>query len=137
MPYNVYDENGTKILQDQPSTFTINNLTPLKSYSNYKIEDTQTEKTLVIRPFSTSAKPATGVSVQFNNVSLDLNNNKTSQINVTPVPADTTDTTNFTTSNSSIATVSGTGLITAVGVGTTDITVLVGAQSTIVTVSVS
>lgn len=137
MPYNVYDENGTKILQDQPSTFTINNLTPLKSYSNYKIEDTQTGKTLVIRPFSTSAKPATGVSVQFNNVSLDLNNNKTSQINVTPVPADTTDTTNFTTSNSSIATVSGTGLITAVGVGTTDITVLVGAQSTTVTVSVS
>ncbi|QHJ79144.1 MAG: hypothetical protein [Caudoviricetes sp.] len=137
MPYNVYDENGTKILQDQPSTFTINNLTPLKSYSNYKIEDTQTGKTLVMRPFSTSAKPATGVSVQFNNVSLDLNNNKTSQINVTPVPADTTDTTNFTTSNSSIATVSGTGLITAVGVGTTDITVLVGAQSTTVTVSVS
>ena len=137
MPYNVYDENGTKILQDQPSTFTINNLTPLKSYSNYKIEDTQTGKTLVMRPFSTSAKPATGVSVQFNNVSLDLNNNKTSQINVTPVPADTTDTTNFTSSNSSIATVSGTGLITAVGVGTTDITVLVGAQSTTVTVSVS
>lgn len=137
MPYNVYDENGTKILQDQPSTFTINNLTPLKSYSNYKIEDTQTGKTLVMRPFSTSAKPATGVSVQFNNVSLDLNNNKTSQINVTPVPADTTDTTNFTTSNSSIVTVSGTGLITAVGVGTTDITVLVGAQSTTVTVSVS
>lgn len=137
MPYNVYDENGTKILQDQPSTFTINNLTPLKSYSNYKIEDTQTGKTLVMRPFSTSAKPATGVSVQFNNVSLDSNNNKTSQINVTPVPADTTDTTNFTTSNSSIATVSGTGLITAVGVGTTDITVLVGAQSTTVTVSVS
>lgn len=137
MPYNVYDENGTKILQDQPSTFTINNLTPLKSYSNYKIEDTQTGKTLIMRPFSTSAKPATGVSVQFNNVSLDLNNNKTSQINVTPVPADTTDTTNFTTSNSSIATVSGTGLITAVGVGTTDITVLVGAQSTTVTVSVS
>lgn len=137
MPYNVYDENGTKILQDQPSTFTINNLTPLKSYSNYKIEDTQTGKTLVMRPFSTSAKPATGVSVQFNNVSLDLNNNKTSQINVTPVPVDTTDTTNFTTSNSSIATVSGTGLITAVGVGTTDITVLVGAQSTTVTVSVS
>lgn len=137
MPYNVYDENGTKILQDQPSTFTINNLTPLKSYSNYKIEDTQTGKTLVMRPFSTSAKPATGVSVQFNNVSLDLNNNKTSQINVTPVPADTTDTTNFTTSNSSIATVSGTGLITAVGVGTTDIIVLVGAQSTTVTVSVS
>lgn len=137
MPYNVYDENGTKILQDQPSTFTINNLTPLKSYSNYKIEDTQTGKTLVMRPFSTSAKPATGVSVQFNNVSLDLNNSKTSQINVTPVPADTTDTTNFTTSNSSIATVSGTGLITAVGVGTTDITVLVGAQSTTVTVSVS
>lgn len=137
MPYNVYDENGTKILQDQPSTFTINNLTPLKSYSNYKIEDTQTGKTLVMRPFSTSAKPATGVSVQFNNISLDLNNNKTSQINVTPVPADTTDTTNFTTSNSSIATVSGTGLITAVGVGTTDITVLVGAQSTTVTVSVS
>ena len=137
MPYNVYDENGTKILQDQPSTFTINNLTPLKSYSNYKIEDTQTGKTLVMRPFSTSAKPATGVSVQFNNVSLDLNNNKTSQINVTPVPADTTDTTNFITSNSSIATVSGTGLITAVGVGTTDITVLVGAQSTTVTVSVS
>lgn len=137
MPYNVYDENGTKILQDQPSTFTINNLTPLKSYSNYKIEDTQTGKTLVMRPFSTSAKPATGVSVQFNNVSLDLNNNKTSQINVTPVPSDTTDTTNFTTSNSSIATVSGTGLITAVGVGTTDITVLVGAQSTTVTVSVS
>lgn len=137
MPYNVYDENGTKILQDQPSTFTINNLTPLKSYSNYKIEDTQTGKTLIMRPFSTSAKPATGVSVQFNNVSLDLNNNKTSQINVTPVPADTTDTTNFITSNSSIAAVSGTGLITAVGVGTTDITVLVGAQSTTVTVSVS
>lgn len=136
MPYNVYDGNGNKILQDQPSTFTLNNLAPVTTYSNYKVEDTQTGKTVVLKPFKTSAKPATGVTVGQGIVNLSLSNNQTTQITPTVTPQDTTDVVSYTTSNQSIATVNGNGLVTGVGQGTAFITVLAGSQNTNVQINV-
>lgn len=137
MPYDVYDGNGNKILQDQPSSFTVNNLSPLQTYSNYKIVDTVSGQSLVLKPLHTSSKPATSVSTTQPILNLDVHNNPQMQITVSVEPKDTTDTTTFTTSNSSVATVNGSGLVSAVGNGSTFVTVLAGSQSTAVQINVT
>lgn len=137
MPYNVYNGNGTKILQDQPSAFTVANLSPLKEYDNYKIEDTTSGKTLILKPLKTSSKPADDVSVTEPILNLDLKSNPSMQINVVVSPTDTTDVTNFTVTDSTVAKVSGNGLATAVGVGSTNVTVMTGAQTATVKINVA
>ena len=137
MPYDVYDGNGTKILQDQPSAFTVNNLAPLKTYSNYKVVDTVSGKTLILKPLQTSSKPAEEVSTTQTILDLDLKSNPSMQINVVVSPTDTTDGTNFSVTDKSIATVSGNGLVTAVGVGSTNVTVMTGSQVATVQINVA
>ena len=136
MSYNVYNENGQLVLQNQPSSFTINNLEPLKTYSNYKVEDNQTHKTIVLKPFKTSAKPVQEIHINNPVINLSLSGNKTEQISFTTTPSDNTDTTTFTTNNQSIATVNGNGLVTAVSEGSTTIAVLVGSKSQPVQVNI-
>ncbi|QHJ81974.1 MAG: hypothetical protein [Caudoviricetes sp.] len=137
MPYDVYDGNGNKILQDQPSTFTVTNLSPLKTYSNYKVVDTVTGKSIVLKPLQTSSKPATDVTTSQPILNLDVHNNPQMQISVQVSPQDTTDTTSFTTSDATVATVSGSGLVSAVGNGSTYVTVLVGSQTASVQINVT
>lgn len=55
--------------------------------------------------------------------------NATQQLTVTKTPADTTDKVRYASLNESVATVSDSGLITCVGVGSTTIIVTCGAQS--------
>lgn len=137
MPYDVYDGNGNKILQDQPSTFTVTNLSPLKTYSNYKVVDTVTGKSIVLKPLQTSSKPATDVTTSQPILNLDVHNNPQMQISVQVSPQDTTDTTSFTTSDATVATVNGSGLVSAVGNGSTYVTVLVGSQTASVQINVT
>lgn len=137
MPYDVYDGNGNKILQDQPSTFTVTNLSPLKTYSNYKVVDTVTGKSIVLKPLQTSSKPATDVTTSQPILNLDVHNNPQMQISVQVSPQDTTDTTSFTTSDATVATVSWSGLVSAVGNGSTYVTVLVGSQTASVQINVT
>lgn len=137
MPYDVYDGNGNKILQDQPSTFTVTNLSPLKTYSNYKVVDTVTGQSLLLKPLQTSSKPATGVTTSQPILNLDVHNNPQMQISVQVSPQDTTDTTSFTSSDATVATVSGSGLVSAVGNGSTYVTVLVGSQTASVQINVT
>lgn len=136
MTYNIYSPDGQKILQNQPSQITLNNLQPLHTYSNYKIEDNETGKTITLKPFSTYSKPVQSINISNPVINLSLSGNKSEQITFTTEPNDNTDLTNFTTSNQSVATVNGNGLVTAVGQGTATIAVLVGAKSQPVQVNV-
>lgn len=72
--------------------------------------------------------PCTGLSVSPTTASL-TSIGATQQLTVTKTPADTTDTVTYESSNPEIATVSDTGLITSLGVGTVTITVMCGNQS--------
>lgn len=137
MAFNVYNANGQMVLQNQPSSFTISNLEPNKTYTNYKVEDTNTGKTITLKPFMTSTKPATSVSADVSEMNLSLSSNNQGTINITYAPEDTTDTVKFTSGDLNIATVSDEGVITAKNVGNTYITVLLGAQSTSVKVNVA
>lgn len=136
MSFNVYDENNNLRLQDQQNSFTINNLEPLHTYSNWKIV-TSEGKTMILKPFSTTTQPATSVDVQYKVVNLDTNSNQTTQITPTVLPADTTDSVNYTSPDSEVATVSPSGLVTAVGKGSCDITVLAGSANTYVHIIVN
>ena len=64
--------------------------------------------------------PATGASIEETNFSLKID--QTKQLHASATPNDTTDGLEWLTSNSSVATVSATGLVTAVGVGNAIIT---------------
>lgn len=57
------------------------------------------------------------------------------QLTVTPVPADTTDSVTFASSDENVVTVSETGLVTAVGAGEASITVTCGNETTVVSVT--
>lgn len=72
--------------------------------------------------------PCTGLSVSQTTVSF-IALNATQQLTVTKTPADTTDTVSYASSNESVATVSSSGLVTCVGVGSATITVMCGEQS--------
>lgn len=72
--------------------------------------------------------PCTGLSVSPTTVSFTTLN-ATQQLTVTKTPTNTTDTVSYTSSNESVATVSSSGLITCVGVGSATITVMCGEQS--------
>ena len=78
--------------------------------------------------------PCTGLSVLPTTVSFTALN-ATQQLTVTKTPADTTDTVRFASSNESVATVSDSGLITCVGIGSATITVTCGTQTSACTVS--
>lgn len=69
-----------------------------------------------------SVTPVTGVSLNKSSLSLDVNN--TSQLTATVSPSNATNkSVSWTSSDNSVATVSSSGLVTAVGAGTTTITV--------------
>lgn len=72
--------------------------------------------------------PCTGLSVSPTTVSFTALN-ATQQLTVTKTPADTTDTVSYASSNENVATVSSSGLVTCVGVGSATITVMCGTQS--------
>lgn len=78
--------------------------------------------------------PCTGLSVSPTTVSFTALNT-TQQLTVTKTPADTTDTISYASSNENVATVSNSGLITCVGVGSATITVMCGEQSAEVTLT--
>lgn len=72
--------------------------------------------------------PCTGLSVSPTTVSFTALN-ATQQLTVTKTPADTTDTVSYASSNENVATVSSSGLVTCVGLGSATITVMCGEQS--------
>lgn len=72
--------------------------------------------------------PCTGVSISPSTISF-TSLGATQQITATKTPADTTDTVYYSSSNTSVATVSESGLITCDGVGSATITVTCGEQS--------
>lgn len=72
--------------------------------------------------------PCTGLSVSPTTVSFTAIN-ETQQLTVTKTPADTTDTVSYASSNESVATVSDSGIVTCVGIGSATITVTCGEQS--------
>lgn len=72
--------------------------------------------------------PCTGLSISPTTKSFDTLN-ATQQITATLTPANTTDTVYYASSNTDVATISDSGLITCVGVGTATITVTCGEQS--------
>lgn len=72
--------------------------------------------------------PCTGLTVSPTTISFTTLN-ATQQLTVTKTPADTTDAVSYASSNESVATVSSSGIVTCVGVGTATITVMCGEQS--------
>lgn len=79
-------------------------------------------------------KPATGISL--NKTTLSLTVGGSEQLNATVEPADTTDTVQWSSDNTDVATVDGTGKVTAVGIGTATITAKVGDHTAECTVDV-
>lgn len=79
-------------------------------------------------------KPATGISL--NKAALSLTVGGSEQLNATVQPADTTDTVKWSSDNTDVATVDGTGKVTAVGIGTATITAKVGDHTAECTVDV-
>ena len=78
--------------------------------------------------------PATGISL--NKTTLSLTVGGSEQLNATVEPADTTDTVQWSSGNTDVATVDGTGKVTAVGIGTATITAKVGDHTAECTVDV-
>lgn len=78
--------------------------------------------------------PCTGLSVSPATVSF-TELNATQQLTATKTPADTTDTVGYASSNENVATVSSSGLVTCVGVGSATITAMCGEQSATCTVT--
>lgn len=72
--------------------------------------------------------PCTGLSVSPTTVSFTALN-ATQQLTVSKTPADTTDTVSYVSSNENVATVSSSGLVACVGLGSATITVMCGEQS--------
>ena len=97
---------------------------------------TPTETTLNTDPEETTVPPTTqplvvpctGITMTEESVVFD-EIGKTWLLSAVPIPADTTDTVSYITSNPQVATVSATGLVTAVGEGTCTITVTCGEFS--------
>ncbi len=79
--------------------------------------------------------PATGITLDSGNFSLEVG--ETKQLNATVTPADSTDDVMFTSDEESVATVSDSGLVTAVAAGTAVITATAGSATKSVTVTVS
>lgn len=80
--------------------------------------------------------PCTALSVSPTSKSFSALN-ETQQITITKTPADTTDTVTYSSSNENVATVSSSGLITCVGIGTAVITVTCGEQTATCEVALS
>ena len=68
-------------------------------------------------------------TVQLSNTEITLNNGKTYTLTISVTPKDFTDEINWKSSNTAIATVSDTGVVTAKGIGTATIRVIVGNMS--------
>ena len=82
----------------------------------------------------TFSKPTTSVTVTPDSVT--LNPGDTQQLTATVLPVDNTDTLSYSSSDDNVATVSNTGLITAVGVGTANITATSGSCNGVCAVTV-
>ena len=78
--------------------------------------------------------PCTGLSITPTTVAFDALG-ATQQITPTVAPVDTTDTVYFASSNVDVVTVSASGLITCVGVGSATVTVTCGSQNAVITVT--
>ena len=91
--------------------------------------------TLTVLPASTVTKPATGVTI--NDSDLTMNIGDEHQVDFTVQPSDTTDTPVWTSSDNSVATVDQNGKITAVGEGDAVITVTINGHSDTINVTVN
>lgn len=80
--------------------------------------------------------PCTGISIVPSTVAFDMLG-ATQQLTPTLTPADTTETVYYVSSNTDVATVSDSGLITCVGIGSAVITVTCGTQSATCAVSLN
>ena len=80
-------------------------------------------------------KPATGISL--NKAALSLTVGGSEQLNATVQPADTTDTVKWSSDNTDVATVDGTGKVTAEAPGTAIITARAGTKTASCTVTVT
>ena len=79
-------------------------------------------------------KPATGITLDKTSLALIVGGSE--QLTAKPEPADTTDTVQWSSGNTDVATVDGTGKVTAVGIGTAIITAKVGDHTAECTVDV-
>lgn len=99
-------------------------------------DDIQSEFELKGTTIAVAAAPVSVDSVTISPDSVTLNPNGTQQLTATVAPAEATETVTWRSENEKIATVSDTGLVTAVGVGDTTITATAGGKSGSCTVKV-
>lgn len=92
-------------------------------------DDIQSEFELKGTTIAVSAAPVSVESVTVSPDSVTLNPNGTQQLTATVSPAEATETVTWHSENEKVATVSDTGLVTAVGVGDTTITATAGGKS--------
>lgn len=148
-----YNSNGvivTNTLELSPSNSTLTN------YSGTLTFTSTSDKSITIKAYSVNVDGAknlgisemsveytpypdlNGVSLDKNNLSLDVYNNPSSQLTATiDQDAGVSSTLSWTSSNESVATVSNSGLVTAIGVGNATITVTATHDTTVKTATCS
>ena len=120
-----YSANPTT-LSTKDHIYTLKEGQASNNYTYFRLQVTNANNANIQIRISFS-KPTTSVTVTPDSVT--LNPNGTQQLTTTVLPADNTDTLSYLSSDGNVATVSSSGLITAVAVGTATITATSGSCS--------